>query len=103
MAAQKWEEAEQAWRRSIALGDCYPQPWGNIGFCLIKQQRYDEAEAALKRALVIDRHYLVAQVNLDALEKIRQGEHVATGRLVDSYEGNKAKKKLILNEESLEQ
>ncbi|MGZ3611901.1 MAG: tetratricopeptide repeat protein, partial [Ktedonobacteraceae bacterium] len=75
MAAQKWEEAEQVLQRSIALGDCYAQPWGNLGYCLIKQQRYDEAEAALKRALIIDEHYPPAQMNLQALEKLRRGEH----------------------------
>ncbi len=31
------------------MGDCLPQPWGNLGICLMMQERYDEAEAALKR------------------------------------------------------
>jgi tetratricopeptide (TPR) repeat protein len=102
MAAKKWEEAEQTLRRVIAMSDIHPQPWGNLGFSLIQQQRYDEAEAAWKRALEIDRHYSVARMNLMALEKIRQGEQVSTGRLVESYEGNKVKKRLVLNEEKLE-
>jgi hypothetical protein len=41
-------------------------------------------------------------MNLVALEKIRQGEQVSTGRLVESYEGNKMKKRLVLDEEKLE-
>jgi tetratricopeptide (TPR) repeat protein len=102
MAAKKWEEAEQILRRVIAMSDIHPQPWGNLGFSLIQQRRYDEAEAAWKRALEIDRHYSVARMNLVALEKIRQGEQVSTGRLVESYEGNKVKKRLVLNEEKLE-
>ena len=100
--AQKWEEAEQAFRQVIALGDCYPQPWGNLGVCLLKQQRYDEAEAAWKRALAIDWHYSLARMNLKALERIRRGEDVPTGRLVELYEGDKVKKKLILDEEKPE-
>jgi tetratricopeptide (TPR) repeat protein len=96
--AQKWEEAEQTFRRIIALGDCYPQPWGNLGVCLLKQQRYDEAEAAWKRALAIDWRYSLARTNLKALERIRRGEDVPTGRLVELYEGDKVKKKLILDE-----
>ncbi len=99
---QKWEEAEQAFRRVIALGDCYPQPWGNLGFCLLKQHRYDEAEAAWKRALAIDWRYSLARTNLKALESIRRGEDVPTGRLVESYEGDRMKKKLILDKEKSE-
>src|SRR5258708_8771655 len=54
MEAGQWQEAEQAFHTSIDMGDCLPQPWGNLGICLMMQERYDEAEAALKRALVID-------------------------------------------------
>lgn len=102
MAAKKWEEAEQALQRVIAMSDSHPQPWGNLGFSLIQQQRYDEAEAAWKRALEIDQHYSVARMNLEALAKIRQGEQVSTGRLVESYEGNRVRKRLVVNEEKLE-
>ena len=103
MAAKKWEEAEQALRRVIAMCDSHPQPWGNLGFSLIQQQRYDEAEAAWKRALEIDQHYSVARMNLEALVKIRQGEQVSTGRLVESYEGSRMRKRLVVNEEKLEE
>ena len=54
METGKWAEAGQAFEASIAMGDCLPQPWGNLGGCLMMQGRYDEAEAALKHALVID-------------------------------------------------
>ena len=51
------------------MGDCLPQPWGNLGICLMMQERYDEAEEALKRALVIDPKYAIAKNNLAALPK----------------------------------
>src|SRR5258708_10277216 len=58
--AGEWEEAEQVFQASIAMGDCLPQPWGNLGICFMMQERYDEAEAALKRALVIHPRYNLA-------------------------------------------
>ncbi|GAC1345910.1 MAG: hypothetical protein NVSMB27_08660 [Ktedonobacteraceae bacterium] len=72
MEAGQWQEAEQAFQASIALGDILPQPWGNLGVCLIMQERYDEAEAALKRALVIDPHYTIAKNNLATLPETRR-------------------------------
>jgi tetratricopeptide (TPR) repeat protein len=72
MEASVWEEAAQAFQASIAMGDCLPQPWGNLGICLMMQERYDEAEAALKRALVIDPKYTVAKNNLAALPETRR-------------------------------
>ena len=100
--AQKWEEAEQVFRRVIALGDCYPQPWGNLGFCLMEQKRYDEAEAAWKKALSIDWRYSLARMNLRGLKDVRRGQQVAKATLVESYEGDKVKKKFVLNEETPE-
>src|SRR5436305_12611928 len=72
MEAGEWEEAEQAFRTAIAMGDCLPQPWGNLGISLMMQERYDEAEAALKRALVIDPKYTLAKQNLAALPEVRR-------------------------------
>src|SRR2546427_4733475 len=72
MEAGEWEEAEQAFRTAIAMGDCLPQPWGNLGISLMMQERYDEAEAALGRALVIDPRYKLAKENLAALPGIRR-------------------------------
>lgn len=100
--AQKWEEAEQVFRRVIAMGDCYPQPWANLGFCLVEQKRYDEAEAAWKKALSIDWRYSLARMNLRALKDILRGEQVAKATLVETYEGGKVKKKFVLNEETPE-
>ena len=72
MEAWEWEEAGEAFQASIDLGDCLPQPWGNLGICLMMQERYDEAEAALKRALEIDPKYIIAKNNLAALPKFRR-------------------------------
>jgi tetratricopeptide (TPR) repeat protein len=72
MEAERWQEAGQAFQASIAMGDCLPQPWGNLGICLMMQERYDEAEAALKRALDIDPKYTIAKNNLAALPRFRR-------------------------------
>lgn len=72
MQAGQWSEAEQAFRASIAMGDCLPQPWGNLGLCLLMQERYDETEEALKRALVIEPTYAIAKNNLRALPEFRR-------------------------------
>jgi tetratricopeptide (TPR) repeat protein len=70
--AQRWSEGEEAFRASIALGDCLPQPWGNLATCLLMQEHFDEAEAAWKRALEIDSTYDLAQQNLKLLPKFRK-------------------------------
>lgn len=68
----KWEEGERDLRRVIEMGDCLPQPWSNLGLCLMQQHRYDEAEAAFKRALELDRRYQPAKINLAALAVARK-------------------------------
>jgi tetratricopeptide (TPR) repeat protein len=72
MQARKWEEAIQAFEAAIAMGDCLPQPWGNLGMCLMMLERYDDAEAAWKHALTIDRHYAIAKNNLAKLPETRR-------------------------------
>ncbi len=71
MEAGEWEESGQAFQASIAMSDCLPQPWGNLGICLLMQERYDEAEAALRRALVVDPKYSIAKNNLKLLAEAR--------------------------------
>ena len=73
MEQEAWSGAEKKFRDVIAMGDVLPQPWGNLGICLLMQQRYDEAEEALKRALEIDANYELAQANLAMLERARSG------------------------------
>jgi tetratricopeptide (TPR) repeat protein len=72
MEKRLWDQAARAFQESIAMGDCLPQPWGNLGICLMMQQRYDEAEAALKRALEIDPQYTIAKNNLTSLANTRR-------------------------------
>jgi tetratricopeptide (TPR) repeat protein len=72
IAMKKWEEGGQAFQRSIALGDCLPQPWGNLGICFSMQERYDEAESAWQHALEIDPEYEMARDNLASLPDFRR-------------------------------
>lgn len=76
MQQEKWTETQQAFLQVIEMADYLPQPWGNLGIALLMQQKYDEAEAAFKRALEIDSDYDLAQRNLAALPNIRQTGHV---------------------------
>jgi len=69
---EKWQEAEAAFRKSIELGDCLPQPWGNLGICLVMQDRFDEAEEAYNHALKIDPKYRIAKQNLESLDYWRE-------------------------------
>jgi len=68
----KWKEAEQVFRQIIEMGGKLPIYWGNLGVSLIMQLRYDEAEAAFKRALEIDPSYTFARNNLEKLPDVRR-------------------------------
>ena len=68
----QWVKSEAIYRDAIALGDCLPQPWGNLGICLLMQKRFDEAEAAYQRALEIDPKYELAQTHLENLPHLRK-------------------------------
>jgi tetratricopeptide (TPR) repeat protein len=79
MAADEWATAERTLRQVIALADGPPQPWSNLGTCLLMQQRYAEAEEAYQRALEIDPANENARHNLEMLAEIRRtgGQPVA--------------------------
>ena len=70
-AQGKWQDAEECFRKSIAMSDCLPQPQGNLGICLSMQGRFDEAEAAYRRALEIEPGYERAIENLKNLNYMR--------------------------------
>jgi tetratricopeptide (TPR) repeat protein len=72
MEADRWTEAADLFRRVIAMADVLPQPWGNLGLCLLMMEQYDEGEAALRRALEIEPDYEFAQYNLATLERLRR-------------------------------
>jgi tetratricopeptide (TPR) repeat protein len=99
MEANKWQEAGKVFQRVIEMGDYLPQPWGNLGTCLIMQERYDEAEAALKRALEIDRRYTIAKQNLAALPEIRRTGPPKMVGMVDPFKGSKLKQSITFVEE----
>jgi tetratricopeptide (TPR) repeat protein len=99
MENSQWEEAEEAFRRSIEMGDCLPQPWGNLGGCLILQGRYDEAEAALKRALEIDPKYTIAKKNLADLPEMRRKGGPQLFGIRDPYKEMNIKKSITFIEE----
>ncbi len=99
MEAGEWEEAEQAFQAAIAMGDCLPQPWGNLGISLMMQERYDEAEAALKRALVMDPRYTLAKNNLAALPKIRRTGLPPIVDIRDPFKSSKLKQSITFLKE----
>src|SRR5258708_20062937 len=94
MEVGQGKEAEQASQASIAMSGCLPQPWGNLGICLMMQERYDEAEAALKRALVIDPKYTLAKRNLAALPETRRTGPPAMIGIRDPLKCTKRKKSI---------
>ena len=98
MEKEQWAEAEQALRRVIEMGDCHPQPWGNLAGCLIMQARYDEAEQALQRALEIDPDYDLAQRNLALLPTIRQ-TGVQEFQMRQPFEGKQVKQRITFIQE----
>ena len=94
MQSGKWEEAEKAFQRVIEIGDCLPQPWGNLGTCMIMQERYDEAEAALKRALEIDLRYAIAKQNLALLPETRRTGPPKMVGMLDPFKATKVKQEI---------
>lgn len=68
----KYARAEGLLRRAIALDcDAVPEIWGHLGFCLMRQDRLEEAEDAFRRSLEIQEDYHPAKWGLEQLA--RQG------------------------------
>jgi tetratricopeptide (TPR) repeat protein len=99
MEAGKWEEAGEAFQHSIEMRDCLPQPWGNLGISFMMQERYDEAERALKRALEIDPKYALAKENLAALPEIRRVGPPDIIEITDPFQGTKLKQRITFVQE----
>jgi tetratricopeptide (TPR) repeat protein len=97
MESHHWAEAEESLRRVIDIADVLPQPWGNLGLCLIMQRRFDEAEAALRRALTLDRKYDLARQNLKALPKIRKSGQLPNFRVRDPMEAAKISQTIVFD------
>lgn len=91
MAAADWPRAEQAFRQTIEMADCLPQPWSNLGTCLTMQSRFDEAEVALKRAIEMDPEYQTARQNLAAVAEARRTGELPMSTVRGPFEGEKLK------------
>jgi len=72
MDVEQWSKAADLFRRVIGIADVLPQPWGNLGLCLLMMEQYDEGEAALRRALEIEPSYEFARHNLTMLGRLRR-------------------------------
>lgn len=81
------------------MGDCLPQPWGNLGSCLMMQERFDEAEAAWKRALEVDSTYDLAKHNLNLLPRIRKEGLPYHGLIRDPMKETKIKQTITFLKE----
>lgn len=91
MAAGHWPAAAQMFRQVIARGDCLPQPWGNLGSCLLMQGDFDACERALKRALEIDPDYDLARANLKVLAQVRQTGMMPELKMTHPFDERKPK------------
>jgi tetratricopeptide (TPR) repeat protein len=71
--AGRFDEAEAALRRAVALDDKLDRAWYGLGLVLIRQQRFDEAVAALERNTKLQPMspygwYQLARVHMDRHE-----------------------------------
>ena len=82
MNQHKWSEAELLFRQLAEMEGNVSSHWGNLGVSLMMQGHYDEAEEALKQALVIDADYLVARNNLKKLPAARRSKEPLATRLI---------------------
>jgi tetratricopeptide (TPR) repeat protein len=91
MAEGRWADAEAMFRQVIAMADVLPQPWGNLGICLMMQRHFDEAEEALRRALTIEPRYDMARQNLAGMPEIRASGKLPQIKVTNPFEGKKMK------------
>src|SRR5436190_21195902 len=82
MNQHKWSEAELLFRQLAEMEGNVSSHWGNLGVSLMMQGHYDEAEEALKQALIIDPDYLVARNNLKKLPAARRSKEPLATRLI---------------------
>ena len=98
MMQRNWLDAEKTFRNAIQMCDCLPNPQGNLGVCLLMQKRFDEAEAALKRALKIDKKYKIAKQNLLILEKVKKGAPLPDFKMNEPFKGKIKVSSTYINE-----
>ncbi len=71
MEADQWAQAEERLRQVIWMSDNLPQPWCNLGVCLMVQGNLAGAERALLRALELKPDYEHARANLAVLRAMQ--------------------------------
>jgi tetratricopeptide (TPR) repeat protein len=99
---EKWSEAELLFRELTETQSRIPSYWGNLGICLIMQQRYDEAKEALKQALIIDPDYSIARDNLQLLPELQRSKRSIGLKLMNLAQDEDVKQSLALYERNEE-
>ena len=102
MKQEKWSEAELILRQLTQTGARMPAYWGNLGVCLMTQFRYDEADAAFKKALFIDPDYPFARDNLKRLPDIRHSKEPIKVKTINLAKGDDVKQSLAFYEQDEE-
>lgn len=102
MRREQWPQAEILFRQLTETGSPIPSYWGNLGVCLTMQSRYDEAEEALKQALIIEPDYPIARDNLRKLPEIRRSKGPIGQKLINLSQEEDAKQSLALYEKDEE-
>ena len=102
MKQEKWTEAERVLRQLTGTKARVAAYWGNLGVCLMVQFRYDEAEAAFKKALFIDPDYPFARDNLKALPDIRHSKEPIKVKTINLAQGDDVKQALAFYEKDNE-
>lgn len=88
MEAEEWETAIPLLRKAIEINDSNPQPFGNLGICYANIGDRRRALHYLDKALAIDPNYAPAKTNRALVEKLADGEPLASrGKMatVDYY------------------
>ncbi len=85
LRAKEYDRAVQAFRRAVALLPNTPRAWGNLGLALALKGEYEDAEAALQKALEIQPDYEPARFNLEHLRKIRETQETEPNAFLLEY------------------
>lgn len=83
-----WKEAHYRWKRVLAEGKESAAVYNNIAIALEKMGKFEEAEAAYKKALQIAPNNSTVKNNYDKLQKYLKGEDEPD----DNEKGKKRKK-----------
>ncbi|MCK0152331.1 tetratricopeptide repeat protein [Alcanivorax sp. S6407] len=70
MEQEKFPEAEQAFRKCLAVNDANPYAHNGLGLALREQGKFDEARSHYQQALTLDPKYARAHFNLAVLGEL---------------------------------